>query len=287
MHVFQRYFLAIFSSESRFFFFFFFFPQLPWEKRAWFNAAPPCLASSHSFILDTTTIRTFMPSMDHGDWEAFGKLFYNYHKKQFGVKAELAVAMQRRPVPLFCSVAPAGMNDLTIARRPGDVFSRLKPGEVGLGDPGYIGQSDKIYAPPKKNMNAYVKEDDKAELTLQRRVEMANKILKRFKVLGTTFRKGAVRAYGELSVIISVVSKLVFWDLFLNQEHGGLLHTAPPQPIDASPQKERSVFGLTKRSNKSSTQSRALSTNRGPGKRRRIVRRTRVPLGRRVVFRKN
>ena len=210
-----------------------------------------------------------MPSMAHGDWELFGKSFFNYHKGQFGVKAELAVAMQRRPIPLFCSVAPAGMNDLTIARQAGDVFSTLKPGEIGLGDPGYVGQPDRIYAPPRKNMRSYVAEDDKAELTLQRRVEMANQIMKRFKVLGTIYRKGAVHAFEDLKLIVSVVAKLVFWDLFLNQEHGGAIHTSGPVPDPVVKQKRSSLFGLGAKNKVRGRESKNVRVQGRVGKRER------------------
>lgn len=171
-----------------------------------------------------------MPSMAHGDWELFGRRFFNYHKKMFGVKVQVAVAMQRRPVPIFASVAPAGTHDLAVARKRGGIFDQMRPGERALGDPGYLGEPDRIYAPPRSNMHSYVAEDDKAELTLQRRVEQANKIVKRFKTLGTVYRKGAVHAYDDISLIAPVVVRLVFWDLYLNQEHGGAIHTSGPKP---------------------------------------------------------
>jgi hypothetical protein len=43
-----------------------------------------------------------------------------------------------------------------------------------LADPAYIGDR-RSAAPPRKNMLSYVRRVDKAELALQRRVEMANK----------------------------------------------------------------------------------------------------------------
>ena len=171
-----------------------------------------------------------MPTMKHGDWEKFGKQYWNHHKKTFGVKLEIAAAMQRRPVPLWASVAKGGTHDLTIARRPGGVFSRLRDGERGLGDPGYLGEPSKVYAPPRRNMDAYVAELDKAELNLQRRVEMLNRHLKQFKVLGTIYRKGAVRAFEDLQVIAIVVAKLVYIDMMLNQEQSGEIHTTGPIP---------------------------------------------------------
>lgn len=195
-----------------------------------FNALPSFLADKLSFILDTTTVKTYMPSMDHGDWESFGKRFFNLHKKTFGAKIQLGVAMQRRPVPLFASVAPAGMHDLTIARQSDGVFAQMRHGERTLGDPGYLGDPERIYAPPRRNMQAYVAEEDKAELTLQRRVEQANKIMKRFKIIGTTYRKGAVHAYPDIQLLAPVIARLVFWDLLLNQEHGGLIHSSGPSP---------------------------------------------------------
>lgn len=170
-----------------------------------------------------------MPHMDHGDWDHFGKAFFNYHKKAFGVKVEVAAAMQRTPIPIGISVAPAGMHDLTMARSAGGVFSRMVVGERALGDPGYIGD-DHIYAPPRQNMKDYVKELDKSELTLQRRVEMVNQHLKQFKCLGTVYRKGAVRALKDLQLIAIVVAKLVFLDLMLNQDYSGQIHTTGPIP---------------------------------------------------------
>lgn len=175
-------------------------------------------------------MKTQMPTMAHGDWEIFGKRFFNLHKKTFGVKVQLAVAMQRRPVPLFVSVAPAGTHDLTMAREDGGIFSQMRPDERGLGDPGYLGEPEKIYAPPRKKMHSYVEEEDKAELTLQRRVEQANKMMKRFKILGTVYRKGAVRAYSDIELLAPVIARLVFWDLLLNQDHGGEIHTSGPTP---------------------------------------------------------
>ena len=171
-----------------------------------------------------------MPSMAHGDWEAFGKRFFNLHKKTFGVKIQMAVAMQRRPVPLFTSVAPAGTHDMRLARAEHGIFDQMRPGERALGDPGYLGEPEKIYAPPRRNMLSYVAEEDRAELTLQRRVEQGNKIMKRFKILGTTYRKGAVHAYPDIELLTPVIARLVFWDLLLNQEHGGKIHTSGPTP---------------------------------------------------------
>ncbi len=79
-------------------------------------------------------------------------------------------------------------------------------------------------------MDAYVEHFDKAELTLQRRVELANAHLKQFKCLGTIYRKGAVRAFRDLEIIGVVVAKLVFVDLLLNQEHSGYVHMTGPTP---------------------------------------------------------
>lgn len=45
--------------------------------------------------------------------------------------------------------------------------------------------------------------------------------LKQFKVLGTTLRKGAVRACNDLMILGIVIAKLVVLDMFLNQEHSG------------------------------------------------------------------
>ena len=106
-----------------------------------------------------------MPSMGHGDFEQWGKKFYNYHKRAFGGKLEVAVALQRHPLPIHACFVPAGMHDLTIARH--GIFGKMRPGEIGLGDPGYGGHSAHIYAPPKKNERQYIEELDKAELTLQ------------------------------------------------------------------------------------------------------------------------
>lgn len=206
--------------------------QLPWRSRHLFNSLPKFLAQRLSFILDTTTVKTYMPSMDHGDWDLFGKRFFNMHKKMFGAKIQLAVAMQRRPVPIHASVAPAGVQDLGIARQR--ILSQMRPGERALGDPGYLGEPERIYAPPRRNMQSYVEEEDKAELTLQRRVEMANKMLKRFKIIGTTYRKGAVRAYPDIKLVATVIVRLVFWDLFLNQDHGGEIHVSGPRPDPVS-----------------------------------------------------
>jgi hypothetical protein len=204
--------------------------QLPFDHRRDFNATHESLADRCAFILDTTTIKTFMPKMAHGDWERYGRTFWNGHKKIFGVKLEIAVATQRRPVPLACTVVPAGIHDLTIARMPGGVLSNVRLQERGLGDPGYRGEPDKIYAPPRRNEKAFVAELNKAELSLQRRVEMLNRHLKEFNVLGQTFRKGAVRAYEDLMVIGIVVAKLVFVDMLLAQEHSGPVHTSGPIP---------------------------------------------------------
>lgn len=73
---------------------------------------------------------------------------------------EVAVAMQRLPIPIGLSVVPAGWADITIARLSGCVFDKMGAGERGLGDPSYHGQADKIYAPPKMNMTDYVGELD-------------------------------------------------------------------------------------------------------------------------------
>lgn len=150
----------------------------------------------------------------------------------FGAKIQLAVAMQRRPVPIYASVAPAGAHDLGIARQ--QLFGKMRQGERALGDPGYLGEPERIYAPPRGNMQSYVEEEDKAELTLQRRVEQANKMLKRFKILGTTYRKGAVRAFPDIELVAPVVVRLVFWDVFLNQEHAGKIHMSGPRPDPVS-----------------------------------------------------
>jgi len=198
-----------------------------------FNALPQSLAHSISFILDTTSVRCYMPSMGARDFQKWKK-FFNYHKKVFGAKLEVAVALQRHPLPIRTSLAPAGMHDLTIARQ--GIFREMHPGEIGLGDPGYGGHSAKIYAPPKKNELRYVDELDKVELTLQRRVEMANRIIKRWHCLGEVYRKGAVHAYPDLEVLCSLIPKLVFWDVLLNQQFSGPIHTSGPTP-DSNPLK--------------------------------------------------
>ncbi len=130
--------------------------QLPFDQRRNLNATYESLADQCAFILDTTTIKTYMPKMAHGDWERYGRTFWNGHKRIFGVKLELAAATQRRPVPLACTVVPAGVHDLTIARMRGGVFSKLAQGERGLGDPGYRGEPEKIYAPPRRNEKSFV-----------------------------------------------------------------------------------------------------------------------------------
>jgi hypothetical protein len=211
--------------------------QLPFDERRAYNATYESLADRCAFILDTTTIKTYMPKMAHGDWERYGRKFWNGHKKIFGVKLEIAVATQRRPVPLACTVVPGGIHDMTIARMPGGVLSHVQPRERGLGDLGYGGEPDKIYAPPRRNQKAFVPELDKAELGLQRRVEMLNRHIKEFNVLGQTFRKGAVRAYVDLMVIGVVVAKLVFADMLLAQEHSGPVHTTGPIPDPPRPPK--------------------------------------------------
>ena len=163
-----------------------------------------------------------MPSMGPGDFEKWGKQFYNYHKRVFGGKLEVAVALQRHPLPIHSSFHPAGSHDLTIAQQ--GIFRKMLPGEIGLCNPGYGGHASKIYAPPKKNELQYVEELDKVELSLQRRAEMANQIIKRWKCLGSVYRKGAVHAYDDLDLLCSLIPKLVFWDLLLNQEYSGAIH---------------------------------------------------------------
>lgn len=214
-----------------------------------FNALPKALASSLSFILDTTTIRTYMPSMSQGDFQRWGKRFFNYHKGVFGGKLEVAVALQRHPLPIFTDFAPAGTHDLTMARH--GIFRQMRPGELGLGDPGYGGHSLKIYAPPKRNERLYVDELDKMELTLQRRVEMANRIIKRFACLGSVYRKGAVHAYHDLELLCSLIPKIVFWDLVLNQDRGGSIHMTGPtqdkQPFQVLSKRRLPHFGALPR----------------------------------------
>jgi hypothetical protein len=204
------------------------------------------LAESHSFIIDTTTIKTYKPQMAHGEFDVYGHHFWNAHKKCFGIKIELAVAMQRRPVPLAASVVPAGWSDIATARLPGGIVARMYNGERALGDPGYHGEVEKIYAPPKRNMMAYIQEVDKEELTLQRRVEMCDAHLKQFKCLGSTYRKGAVRALRDLELIGIVVSQLVYLDLMLNQDISGHIHTLGPSRENA-PSARRSKRVCTKR----------------------------------------
>lgn len=211
------------------------------------NGAPAEFAQVSSFILDTTTVKTFKPTLAHKDFDRYGYVFWNHHKGVFGVKLEVAVAMQRTPVPIGLTVLPAGFHDLTIARRARGIFSRLRDGERGLGDPGYVGQSDKIYAPPRRGTDAYVEELDKNELTLQRRVEMANEHFKTFKCLGTIYRKGALQAFADLEIIALVVGKLIFLDLVLNQEHSGQMHaTGPSQKISIKRERRKKQSNLEK-----------------------------------------
>jgi hypothetical protein len=228
--------------------------KLPFDKRWSLNQAPSDLANGLSFILDTTTVRTYMPEMRHGDFDRYGFLFYNAHKKMFGAKLEIPVAMQRTPFPIGISVVPAGFHDLSIARRPGGVFSKMGVNERALGDPGYVGQSDKIYAPSRRSMNAFVPELDKVELSLQRRVEMANDHMKTFDTLGTTFRKGAVRAFPDLSIIGVVIAKVVAMDMLANQEHSGPIHTTGPtrpvaRPAPIRPARVAAVHRVGKKQN--------------------------------------
>jgi len=114
-------------------------------------------------------VKTLKPKMAHGDFDRYAFHFWNQHKKTFGVKLEIPVATQRTAIPLGVTVVPAGWHDLAIARLPNGFFSRLLPHERALGDPGYVGAPDKVYAPPRKNMDAYVPDLDKAELTLGRK----------------------------------------------------------------------------------------------------------------------
>jgi hypothetical protein len=200
------------------------------------NGGTASFAQLCSFILDTTTVKTYKPEMKHGDFDRYAFHFWNHHKRTFGVKLELAVATQRVPLPIGISVVPAGWSDITIARLPHGIFAHMAPGERALGDPGYAGEQSKIYAPPKKNMLSYVEELDKAELTLQRRVEMANEHLKEFKSLGTTYRKGAVRAFRDIEIIAIVVAKLIVLDMFLNQGHCGPIHVTGPTAPPSKPQ---------------------------------------------------
>lgn len=202
-----------------------------------FNALPQSLSQSISFILDTTSVRCFMPSMGPGDFKKWGKKFFNYHKGVFGAKLEVAVALQRHPLPIWTNIAPAGMHDLTIAHW--GIFRKMRQREIALGDPGYGGHTAKIYAPPKKNELRYVDELDKVELTLQRRVEMANRIIKRWHCLGQVYRKGAVHAYPDLQVLCSLIPKLVFWDVLLNQQFSGPIHTSGPIPDPSPPKVQR------------------------------------------------
>ncbi len=207
------------------------------------NGGPASFAQLCSFILDTTTVKTYKPEMKHGDFDRYAFHFWNHHKRTFGVKLELAVATQRVPLPIGVSVVPAGWSDITIARLPHGVFAHMAPGERALGDPGYAGERSKIYAPPKKNMLCYVEQLDKAELTLQRRVEMANEHQKEFKSLGSTYRKGAVRAFRDIEIIAIVVAKLIVLDMFLNQGHCGPIHvrgpTAPPAKLGSQMGRKR------------------------------------------------
>lgn len=160
--------------------------------------------------------------MAHGDWENFGKLFWNHHKRQFGMKLEVAVATQRRPIPIATRVAPAGTSDIRMARE--GIFRRMRPGEQALGDPGYQGEPSHIYAPPRRNMHTYVPELDKTELTLQRRVEMANQRIKSFKCVGTIYRKGAVHAAQELTLLGMLIPKLVLVDMLYSDGRAGEIH---------------------------------------------------------------
>jgi hypothetical protein len=163
--------------------------QLPFHLRYLFNGTHKSFADMCACIDDTTTIKTYKPKLAHGDFDRYGFHFWNQHKKTFGVKLEVPVATQRTPVPLGVTVVPAGWHDLSIARLLGGLFSRLQPGERALGDPGYVGESSKIYAPPRKNMDSFVDTVDKVELTLQRRVELANAHLKQFQVSRDTVSK--------------------------------------------------------------------------------------------------
>lgn len=172
-----------------------------------------------------------MPKMAQGDFDRYAFHFWNQHKHTFGVKLEIVVATQKTPVPLAATVAPAGWSDLAIAQHRLGTLSHMHPTERLLADPGYRGESQ-IYAPPTRNMRAYVEELDKSELTLQRRVEMCNRHVKEFNSLGTTYRKGAVRAFRDLEKIALAVVKLVYLDLMLNQEHTGKVHiTGPIKPL--------------------------------------------------------
>jgi hypothetical protein len=196
-----------------------------------FNALPKSMAQHVSFILDTTTIECYMPSMGPGDFDQWGKRFFNTHKGVFGGKLEVAVALQRHPLPIYAAFQSGGTHDITLARNT--IFREMQADERGLGDPGYGGQSSKIYAPPRRNERGFVAELDKQELTLQRRVEMANAIIKRWLCLGSVYRKGAVRAYPDLELLCSLIPKIVFFDLLLNQDKSGMIHTTGPTPDPA------------------------------------------------------
>ena len=145
--------------------------QPPLDLRFQYHAGPEHLKLKYSMVLDTMVLHCLAPAVrDKGEWYDRWKRFYCGEPKKigYGIKLSIAVSVESHPRLLWVSCAPASAGDVQMEMGPCGLFSHLKIGETVLtdGSSEYVGNMF-CRAPPHQRMDAYVKELDKMELSLQ------------------------------------------------------------------------------------------------------------------------
>lgn len=185
---------------------------------------PEELKLEFSSILDTMFVKCYRPPVESkADFEENWRIWYcgEPKHKAFGFKIEALASVQNRTMLLWYNCCPGGAPDGVIASLPGGLFSRLRDGESVITDQAtsYIG-SRFCKAPPRRNMNAYVEELDKIELSIQRNVERLNKLLRNFAVLRGPFRMSPAQNHfwDKATACASACCKLLSVDQLLNPQ---------------------------------------------------------------------
>lgn len=110
--------------------------------------------------------------------------WYSPKYKKPGLAYEIALSLHHNKVVWVNGPFPAGENDKKIFNKPEGLASKLKAGQLAIGDEGYVGEPDKV-ATRNSLASADVKEIKNRSKARQ---ETINSRLKGFGVLNQSFR---------------------------------------------------------------------------------------------------
>ena len=110
--------------------------------------------------------------------------WYSPKYKKAALTYEIALSLYHDKIVWVNGPFPAGENDKKVFNKPDGLASKLKPGQVAIGDEGYVGQKDKVVARNSLN-DATTKEIKKRSKAWQ---ETINSRLKAFGILNQPFR---------------------------------------------------------------------------------------------------